>query len=96
MTSAATLISMSDSGLELLTRRSSWREKPNAFKGRFDVSKVNRLLIFCIYESQSLDLSSKFVRISAINLTGRFCCAPFELSIARRQRYRERSVENWQ
>jgi hypothetical protein len=68
-----------------------WAAKPN-------VSWMNKFLIFCSYEAQSLDLFLNFVRISETNLSqiGRFRFAPVELFVARRQRFRGRSVANWQ
>jgi hypothetical protein len=69
-----------------------------AWAAKRDVSWINKLLIFCSYEAQSLDLFLNFVRISETNLSqiGRFRFAPFEWFVARRQQFRGRSVANWQ
>jgi hypothetical protein len=69
----------------------AWSAKPN-------VSWIDERLIFSSYEAQSLDLFLNFVRISETNLSkiGRFRFAPVGLFAARRQRFRGRSVANWQ
>jgi hypothetical protein len=69
-----------------------------AWAAKRDVSWIKKLLIFCTYEPQSLDLFLNFVRISETNLSqiGRFRFAPGGLFAARRQRFRGRSVANWQ
>jgi hypothetical protein len=69
-----------------------------AWAAKRNVSWIKKLLIFCSYEAQCLDLFLNFVRISETNLSQieRFRFAPFELFVARRQRFRGRSVANWQ
>jgi hypothetical protein len=69
----------------------AWTAKPN-------VSWIVKPLIFCGYETQSLDLFLNFVRMSETNLSqiGRFRFAPVVLFAAGRQRSRGRSVANWQ
>jgi hypothetical protein len=69
----------------------AWSATPN-------VSWIDERLIFSSYKAQSLDLFLNFVRISETNLSeiGRFRFAPVVLLAARRQRFRGRSVANWQ
>ncbi len=63
-----------------------------------NVSWAKKLLIFRIYDGQTLDLLSKFVTISETNLwpAKRLGFAPIELFVARKERVRGRSVANWQ
>jgi hypothetical protein len=82
----------------LLTCCRKERTQQKAFKRNGNVSLSDELLIFFIYEGQSLDLFSNFVRINAINRsrTERFGCVPIELFVVKQQRLRGRSVANWQ
>ena len=63
-----------------------------------NVSWSNKLLIFRIYDGQTLDLLSKFVTISETNHgpAERWGFAPIKLFVARKERVRGRSVANWQ
>jgi hypothetical protein len=72
------------------SREGAWTARPN-------VSWIVKPLIFCSYETQSLDLCLNFVRISETNLSqiGRFRFAPVVFA-ARQGRFRGRSVANWQ
>jgi hypothetical protein len=98
MTSFCALALSSRPGGRLLTRRWNWQAKARVLELTFNVSRANKLLIFCIYGMQSLDLFLNFVRISATNLlpTERFCCVSIELFVPRQQRFRGRSVAKWQ
>ena len=98
MTKHCRLASISGSKDGLLAR--SWKRKAlgRALPASSNVSWTNKLLIFCIYEVQSLDLLLEFVRISETSLSqaGRFRFAPIELFVASKRRFRGRSVANWQ
>ena len=63
-----------------------------------NVSWANKLLIFRIYEGQTLDLLSKFVTIGETNHwpAERLGFSSIELFVARKERVRGRSVANWQ
>jgi hypothetical protein len=98
MISSKAATAISHYGFRLLTQRWNRRVKAKVSQSDFYVNRVDKSLIFCIYEMQSLDLSLKFVRISTINLSkaDHFCCTPIELLVAKQQRFEGRSVENWQ
>ena len=82
----------------VLTHSEQCGPRARAWAAERNVSWINKLLIFCSCEAQSLDLCMNFVRIGETNLLqiGRFRFAPVELFVARRQRFRGRSVANWQ
>jgi hypothetical protein len=92
------LLSVPGPNDRLLTYLGRSRRPAQGSAAKPNVSWSNKLLIFRIYEGQTLDLWMKFVRISETNLwlAGRFCFAPIELFVARLERVRGRSVANWQ
>ncbi len=98
MTKHCRLASISGSNDGLLTCSWNHKSQGRALAANSNVSWTNKLLIFCIYEVQSLDLLLEFVRISETSLSqaGRFRFAPIELFVASKRRFRGRSVANWQ
>jgi len=92
------LASISGSNDGLLARSGKRKALGRALPASSNVSWTNKLLIFCIYAVQSLDLLLEFVRISKTSLSqaGRFRFAPIELFVASKRRFRGRSVAYWQ